>query len=131
MDIGNVNARRDWGYAVDYVEMMWKMLQVDEPEDYVIATGEAKSVRDFINSAFSHVGLNLKWEGEGSETFATDEDGLTRVKTNPDFYRPAEVELLLGDPSKAINDLGWKPSVNFDELVALMVESDLEIAKSS
>ena len=131
MDIGNVNAKRDWGYAVDYVEMMWKMLQLDEPDDYVIATGEAKSVRDFINSAFMHVGINLTWEGEGTETLAKDEDGVTRIKTNPDFYRPAEVELLLGDPSKAVKDLEWKPSVNFDELVKLMIDSDLKKAKSS
>jgi len=130
MEIGNVDARRDWGFAVDYVEMMWKMLQTDEPEDYVIATGEDKSVRDFINSAFRHVGLNLEWGGEGSEIFAQDQDGKIRVITNPDFYRPAEVELLVGDPSKASRDLGWEPRVNFDDLVAMMVESDLERAKS-
>ena len=131
MEIGNVEARRDWGYAIDYVEMMWKMLQADKPEDYVIATGEDKSVRDFINSAFMHVGMNLEWGGEGSGTFAKDQDGIIRVKTNPDFYRPAEVELLVGNPERASKDLGWEPSVNFDELVAIMVESDLEKAKSN
>tara|TARA_B100000965_G_scaffold402776_1_gene429469 strand:- start:2715 stop:3740 length:1026 start_codon:yes stop_codon:yes gene_type:complete len=126
MDIGNVDARRDWGFAGDYVEMMWKMLQNETPEDYVIATGVDKSVKDFINSAFGHVGMNLEWGGEGSETFARDQNGIIRVKTNPDFYRPAEVELLVGDPSKAERELGWKPRVTFDELVAMMIESDLE-----
>lgn len=130
MEIGNVEARRDWGFANDYVEMMWKMLQADEPDDYVIATGEDKSVKDFINSAFAHLGINLDWGGEESDTFAKDQDGVVRVKTNPQFYRPAEVELLVGDPSKASRELGWKPSMDFDSLVSAMVESDLEKAKS-
>ncbi len=130
LEIGNVNAKRDWGYAGDYVEMMWKMLQVDSPEDFVIATGEAKSVKDFINASFAHVGLELDWAGEGVETRALDQEGNIRVKTNPKFYRPAEVDLLVGDPSKAEKELGWKPETGFEQLVAMMMENDLEKAKS-
>ena len=130
MEIGNVNARRDWGYAEDYVGMMWEMLQNDKPEDYVVATGEDKSVKDFINAAFNHVEIELEWSGEGIETVAVDKNGVIRVKTNPDFYRPAEVDLLLGDPSKAARELGWEPKTNFSELVSMMMENDLEIQKN-
>ncbi|MBI88027.1 MAG: GDP-mannose 4,6-dehydratase [Euryarchaeota archaeon] len=130
MEIGNVNARRDWGYAEDYVEMMWKMLQTETPDDYVVATGEDKSVKDFIEAAFEHVGMELEWSGEGLETTATDQDGVVRVKTNPDFYRPAEVDLLLGDPSKAAEKLGWVPKTDFKDLVLMMIENDLELQKA-
>jgi GDPmannose 4,6-dehydratase len=109
--LGNLDAKRDWGYAKEYVEGMWRILQQDEPQDYVIATGETYSVRDFVKLAFEVVGLNYE----------------DYVKVDPAFYRPAEVELLLGDPSRAKEDLGWAPKTTFEELVTLMVESDLEL----
>jgi GDPmannose 4,6-dehydratase len=108
--LGNLESRRDWGYAKDYVHAMWLMLQQDEPEDYVIGTGETKSVRDFCESAFGHVGLNYQ----------------DYVVQDPMFYRPAEVDLLVSDPSKAREKLGWVPTVGFEELVSLMVEGDLK-----
>jgi GDPmannose 4,6-dehydratase len=108
--LGNLDAKRDWGYAVDYVRAMWLMLQRDEPADYVVATGEEHSVRDFVDAAFGHVGL----------------DPATYVKTDPAFIRPAEVDRLIGDPSKARRELGWEPTVTFEELVRLMVDADLE-----
>jgi GDPmannose 4,6-dehydratase len=111
--LGNLDAQRDWGYAGDYVEAMWLMLQADDPEDYVIATGEAHSVRDFLDEAFGM--LDLDWK--------------KHVEKDPRYYRPAEVDLLLGDASKAREKLGWEPKVNFKELVHLMVEHDLELAR--
>jgi GDPmannose 4,6-dehydratase len=111
--VGNLEARRDWGYARDYVEAMWMMMQVDQADDYVIATGETHSVREFIEKAFSS--LDLDWQ--------------EYVEIDPRYFRPAEVDLLLGDASKARSLLGWKPKVTFDELVRLMVDHDLELAK--
>jgi len=108
--LGNLDAKRDWGYAKEYVEAMWRILQQDEPNDYVIATGETHSVRDFARVAFEHVGLNYE----------------DYVVVDPAFYRPAEVELLLGDPSRAKAELGWVPETSFEELVRMMVEADLE-----
>jgi GDPmannose 4,6-dehydratase len=108
--LGNLDAKRDWGFAGDYVEAMWLMLQQDQPDDYVIATGETHSVRDFVQTAFAHVGIH-DWE--------------RYVQTDPQFLRPAEVDLLIGDASKAHQQLGWKPRVKFEELVGIMVESDL------
>lgn len=123
--IGNVDAKRDWGFAGDYVEMQWRMLQQDTPGDFVVATGRTHSVRDMITLAFSHVGMNLTWSGEGVDTIATDQDGNVRVRTNPKFFRPAEVDLLIGDPALAEEKLGWTPGTSFEELVQMMVDSDM------
>ncbi len=131
LSIGNVKAKRDWGFAGDYVEMQWRMLQQDEPEDFVVATGETHSVQDMINMAFSRVGFDLIWSGEGVDTIATDKDGIIRVKTNPKFFRPAEVDLLVGDYTLASQKLGWKPSTSFEELVNMMVDSDVKIVKNA
>lgn len=126
--LGNLDAERDWGYAKDYVEAMWLMLQADEPEDYVIATGEKHSVREFCEQAFAHVGMPLTWQGEGVEETGTGPDGRTLVRVDPRFFRPSEVDLLLGDASKARKQLGWEPRVTFEELARLMTESDLKKA---
>ena len=131
LSIGNVKAKRDWGFAGDYVEMQWRMLQQEEPEDFVVATGETHSVQDMINMAFSRVGLDLTWSGEGVDTIATDKDGIIRVKTNPKFFRPAEVDLLVGDYTLASQKLGWKPSTSFEELVNMMVDSDVTIVRNA
>lgn len=127
LSIGNVDAKRDWGFAGDYVEMQWRMLQQDEPDDYVIATGETHSVKEFINLAFSHVGMELAWEGEGVDRIAKDQNGVIRVRTNPKFFRPAEVDLLIGKYDKAETALGWKPNTTFAGLVEMMVEADVAI----
>ena len=131
LSIGNVKAKRDWGFAGDYVEMQWRMLQQEEPEDFVVATGETHSVQDMINMAFSRVGFDLTWSGEGVDTIATDKDGIIRVKTNPKFFRPAEVDLLVGDYTLASQKLGWKPSTSFEELVNMMVDSDVTIVRNA
>ena len=125
--LGNLNAKRDWGYAKDYVECMWLMLQQDTPEDFVIATGETRTVREFVESAFSCAGINLRWEGEGVEEKGIDTaTGKILVEVSPEFFRPAEVDLLLGDPTKAKEVLGWNPrKTSFEELVRRMVEHDL------
>ena len=129
--IGNVDSKRDWGFAGDYVEMQWKMLQQDEPGDYVIATGRTHSIRDMISLAFSHIEMDLTWSGEGEDTIATDKSGVVRVRTNPKFFRPAEVDLLIGDPSYAKEKLGWETKTTFEELVHMMVESDLKIVQEA
>ena len=131
LSIGNVKAKRDWGFAGDYVEMQWRMLQQEEPEDFVVATGETNSVQDMINMAFKRVGFDLTWSGEGVDTIATDENGIIRVKTNPKFFRPAEVDLLVGDYSLASQKLGWKPSTSFEELVNMMVDNDVKVVKDA
>ena len=131
LSIGNVKAKRDWGFAGDYVEMQWRMLQQEEPEDFVVATGETHSVQDMINMAFSRVGIDLTWSGEGVDTIATDKEGVVRVKTNPKFFRPAEVDLLVGDYTLASQKLGWKPSTSFEELVNMMVDSDVKIVENA
>ena len=123
--IGNVDAKRDWGFAGDYVEMQWRMLQQDKPGDYVVATGRTHSVRDMISLAFSHVGMDLTWSGEDVDTIATDQNGVVRVRTNPKFFRPAEVDLLIGDPALAEKELGWVPKTSFEELVQMMVDADM------
>jgi GDPmannose 4,6-dehydratase len=126
--LGNLDARRDWGHAKDYVEMQWLMLQQDEPEDFVIATGVQYSVRDFVNAAAKELGMEIAWEGEG-----VDEIGLSQgsaiVRVDPRYFRPTEVETLLGDPSKAKTKLGWTPQTSFSELVAEMVREDLKAAE--
>ena len=127
LELGNMDAKRDWGYAGDYVEGMWRILQQDEPNDYVLATGETHSIREFCEVAFKEVGIQIEWQGEGTQEVGVDtESGKTLIKINPDFCRPSEVDLLLGDPTKAENELGWKREVDFPGLVKLMVAHDLE-----
>jgi GDPmannose 4,6-dehydratase len=128
IELGNMDAKRDWGYAGDYVEGMWRMLQHDTPVDYVLATGETHSIREFCELAFKEIGIDLKWQGKGVDEVGIDTaSGKTLVKINPDFFRPSEVDLLLGDPSKAEKELGWKRQVDFPGLVKLMVEHDLKL----
>jgi GDPmannose 4,6-dehydratase len=125
LELGNLNAKRDWGHSEDYVKAMWLMLQQDTPDDYVIASGENHTVREFVDLAFAKAGLELKWVGEGIEEKGIDKktDKII-VKVNPTFFRPAEVEILLGDPTKAKGKLGWKREVSFKQLVERMVVSD-------
>ncbi|MEQ8896180.1 MAG: GDP-mannose 4,6-dehydratase [Roseovarius sp.] len=127
--LGNMDAKRDWGHARDYVKMMWLMLQQDKPEDYVIATGEQYSVREFVSRAAEVLGMTVTFEGEGIDEVGRDESGRVIVRVDPQYFRPAEVETLLGDASKARQQLGWEPETSFDELVREMVESDLAEAK--
>ncbi len=129
--MGNVEAKRDWGFAGDYVEMQWRMLQQDVPFDFVVATGRTHSVKDMINLAFSHVGMILTWSGEGVDVIATDQNNVVRVRTNPKFFRPAEVDLLIGDPALSRKELDWVPKTSFEELVAMMVDSDVNIVKEA
>ena len=126
--LGNLDALRDWGYARDYVECMWLMLQHEQPEDFVIATGEQHSVREFTERAFAHVGIELRWQGEGVQEQGIDQaTGRVLVEVDPKYFRPAEVETLLGDPTKAKTLLGWNPQkTSFEELVRLMVEHDVQ-----
>ncbi len=127
--LGNLDAKRDWGHARDYVEMQWLMLQQEEPDDYVIATGRQYSVRDFVNAAAELLDLKLTWRGHGAGEKAFDERGRCVVAVDPRYFRPAEVETLVGDASKAQTKLGWEPRVGFRELVAEMVAGDLKIAE--
>jgi GDPmannose 4,6-dehydratase len=137
--LGNLEAKRDWGYAGDYVEAMWLMLQQYQPEDYVIATGESHSVREFANLAFQHAGIEIEWQGKGIEEQGTVRSlsssltspsvlsiGDTIIEIDPRYFRPTEVEFLLGDASKAREQLGWEPKVRFEELVRMMVDSDIK-----
>lgn len=127
IELGNLDAKRDWGYAGDYVEGMWRMLQQEKSEDYVLATGETHSIREFCEIAFKEIGVNLTWQGSGSDETGVDEaTGKTLVKINPEYFRPSEVDLLLGDPTKAETELGWQRKVDFPSLVKLMVEHDLK-----
>lgn len=125
--LGNLNAKRDWGYAKDYVECMWLMLQQDQPEDFVIATGETRTVREFVEAAFACAGISIRWEGEDVLEKGIDtKTGKVLVEVSAEFFRPAEVDLLLGDPTKAREVLGWNPrKTSFEELVRRMVEHDL------
>ena len=124
--LGNVSARRDWGHARDYVEGMWLMLQQPEPDDYVLATGEEHSVREFVEKAFGCVGRKIEWHGEGVHEKGMDtRNGRVLIEIDPRYFRPTEVERLLGDPSKARQRLGWHHKITFDELVREMVETDL------
>ncbi len=128
--LGNMNSLRDWGHAKDYVEMQWLMLQQDEPEDFCIATGVQYSVRDFVNAAYAHLAKSIRWEGEGVDEKGYDaETGQCIVAVDPRYFRPTEVETLLGDPTKAREKLGWVPKVTFEEMVHEMMENDLELAK--
>ena len=123
--MGNLNAKRDWGYAPDYVRAMWLMLQQDSPDDFVIATGETHSVREFIEKCFAAFGMPIEWKGNGVNEYGIDgKTGKTVVRIDPKYFRPTEVDLLLGNPAKAQEVLGWKPTVTFDKLVELMAEAD-------
>jgi GDPmannose 4,6-dehydratase len=130
--LGNLNSLRDWGYAKDYVECMWLMLQQDTPEDYVIATGEQSSVRQFCELAFKEAGIELIWKGENeNEQGICKATGKVLIEVDPEYYRPAEVETLLGDPTKARTQLGWNPrKTSFEELVKIMMKHDLELVKT-
>ena len=129
--LGNLSSLRDWGYAKDYVECMWLMLQQEKPEDFVIATGEQHTVRDFCTLAFKYAGIELEWQGEGLAEKGIDKNtGKVLVEVDPKYFRPAEVQTLLGDPTKARTVLGWNPrKTSFDELVRLMVESDKQFVR--
>jgi GDPmannose 4,6-dehydratase len=126
--LGNLDSKRDWGYAPEFVEAMWLMLQQPEPGDYVISTGETHSVREFVEAAFIAVGMEIEWSGDGVDEKGTDkESGKTVVRVDPEFFRPAEVDVLRGDSSKAKEKLGWEPRTTFGELVAHMVRHDMEV----
>jgi len=128
--LGNLDAKRDWGNARDYVDGMWRILQQPEADDYVLATGEAHSVREFVKRAFAEVGVEIGWKGAGVEERGVDKkSGRSLVEIDPRYFRPTEVDLLLGDPSKAFQNLGWKHTTTFPQLVAEMVESDLIVMK--
>jgi len=128
--LGNLDAKRDWGFAGDYVRAMWMVLQQDEPDDYAVATGEAHSVREFVEKAFREIGMEIAWEGTGVDEVGKDAaSGKAIVCIEPRYFRPTEVEFLLGDPSKAEKKLGWKPKVSFDELIRMMVREDLKEAE--
>ncbi len=127
--LGNLNAKRDWGHAKDFVEMQWMMLQQEHPQDFVIATGVQYSVRDFINAATKELGMQIRWEGEGVDEKGYGDDGKCIVAVDPRYFRPTEVETLLGDPTKAKEKLGWTPKITFDELVAEMVREDIKSAE--
>jgi GDPmannose 4,6-dehydratase len=126
LTLGNLDAKRDWGYAKDYIEAMWLMLQQEHPVDYVIATGRTSTVRQFVDLAFREVGVEIAWQGSGLEEKGIDKKtGKVRVEIDPRHFRPAEVDLLLGDPSKARRELGWEPKTSLEELVRIMVRYDL------
>jgi GDPmannose 4,6-dehydratase len=128
--LGNLEAKRDWGYAKEFVEAMWLMLQQDKPKDYVIATGEAHSVRELVEETCKTLGIEIEWKGKGIDEVGIDKKtGKTIVEIDPEYFRPTEVDLLIGDGSKAEKELGWKPKTKFKDLVKLMAESDLEIVK--
>lgn len=128
IELGNLDAKRDWGYAGDYVEGMWRMLQQDKPDDYVLATGETHQIREFCELAFKEIGVEIEWSGSGPEEVGKDKStGKVLISINPEYFRPSEVDLLLGDPTKAEKELGWKREVDFPQLVKLMVEHDLKL----
>ena len=127
LELGNLDAERDWGYAAEYVEGMWRMLQAEEPDTFVLATGRTVAVREFVRLACAAVGLSIEFEGEGESEIGVDRaTGKTIVRVNPDFYRPAEVDLLVGDASKAMDALGWRAKTSLEDLCGLMVEADLK-----
>lgn len=126
LELGNMDAKRDWGFAKDYVEGMWRMLQAEKPDTYVLATNRTETVRDFVTMAFKAVDVELEWSGQEENEVATDKaTGKVVVKVNPKFYRPAEVDLLIGNPEKAKKELGWEPTTTLEELCSMMVEADL------
>ncbi len=126
LELGNLDAKRDWGYAQEYIEGMWRMLQVDEPDTYVLATNRTESVRDFVTMAFKATGVTIVWQGSAEqETGSCQQTGKVLVRVNPKFYRPAEVELLIGNPAKAKAKLGWEPKTTLEELCQMMVKEDI------
>ena len=126
LELGNLSAKRDWGYAKEYVEGMWRMLQTDHPDTYVLATGRTETVRDFVGMTCKAAGIDIDWQGEGQDEVAVNRaSGKVIVRVNPAFYRPAEVELLIGDPTKAKQELGWEAKTTLEQLCAMMVEADL------
>jgi GDPmannose 4,6-dehydratase len=127
--IGNFEAKRDWGHARDYVEMQWLMLQQEEPEDFVIATGEQHSVREFVEAVADEMGVAIEWRGRGADEAGFDSEGRCIVRVDPAYFRPTEVDSLLGDAAKARKKLGWAPRISFRELVAEMVRADLQAAQ--
>jgi GDPmannose 4,6-dehydratase len=128
--LGNVEAKRDWGFAGDYVEAMWLMLQQNKPDDFVIATGETRSVRDFCHAAFAQAKMPIEWRGEGLDQVAVSaDDGRVLIAVDPRYFRPTEVDILLGDSTKARQVLGWQPRTSFDALVAMMVKADMETTR--
>jgi GDPmannose 4,6-dehydratase len=128
VELGNMDAKRDWGHSKDYVRAMWLMLQQDKPDDYVVATGETRTVREFVDAAFRAIGMELEFKGTGMDEVGIEKaTGKVRVKVNPKFFRPAEVQLLLGSPEKAETKLGWKREIDFNELVSRMAKNDLEL----
>jgi GDPmannose 4,6-dehydratase len=128
LKLGSLDAKRDWGYAAEYVKAMWLMLQQEKPDDYVVATGEMHSVREFVESAFRKIGINVEWTGKGVDEKGTDrKTGKVLVSVDPQYFRPAEVDKLKGDFSKAKKVLGWSPETTFEELVGLMVDHDIEV----
>ncbi|PBC32841.1 GDP-mannose 4,6 dehydratase [Apis cerana cerana] len=132
LELGNLDAKRDWGHAKDYVEAMWLMLQQPTADDYVIATGETHSVREFVEAAFQYVGRTIKWEGEGINEIGQDvQTGQVLVRVNPKYFRPTEVDVLLGDATKAKEKIGWKPTITFENLVKDMMDSDLELMRKN
>ena len=130
LELGNMDSKRDWGHSRDYVYAMWLMLQQDTPDDYVVATGETRTVREFVQTAFAKAGIEVEFSGEGVNEIGTDKaTGKVVVKVNPDFFRPAEVDILIGDPTKADTTLGWERKVSFDELVDRMIKNDLDLVE--
>ncbi len=130
LELGNLDAKRDWGHAQDYVSAMWLLLQNEKPKDYVIATNEARTVREFVEMAFRYVGIGIAWEGKGVDEVGRDqESGKVLVKVNSEFFRPAEVELLCGNPAKAETELGWRREISFEKLVERMVKSDMKLVE--
>ncbi len=130
VELGNMDSKRDWGHSKDYVHAMWLMLQQDKADDYVVATGETRTVREFVELAFGHVGIDVEWKGQGVDEIGVDKaTGKTIVTINPKFFRPAEVEVLLGNPAKAEKVLGWKRNISFSQLVEGMVKNDLALVE--
>lgn len=131
-ELGNLDSKRDWGHAQDYVEAMWMMLQLEKPEDFVIATGETRSVREFVEEAFKYIDREIEWQGSGLDEVGIEKNTkIVRVKVNPKYFRPTEVDLLLGDASKAKRILKWEPKIKFLDLVKDMMESDLKLMKQN
>ena len=130
VELGNLDSKRDWGHSKDYVNAMWLMLQQEEPDDYVVATNETRTVREFVETAFGKVGIKVEWSGAGVDEVGRDgATGKVIVKINKEFFRPAEVDILLGDPAKAESRLGWKREISFDELVGRMIDADMELVR--
>ncbi|MBW7887805.1 MAG: GDP-mannose 4,6-dehydratase [Bacteroidetes bacterium] len=129
LTLGNLNAKRDWGYAPEYVEGMWRMLQQEQPEDFVLATGETHTVREFVEATFDELGIFIKWQGEGEHEVGVSKDGKVLVGIDSKYYRPTEVDLLIGDASKAKAKLGWEAKTKFNDLARLMAKADYELVK--